>query len=129
MLFFIARGRHWIGVCLIMLCSALASAQSSVTPPATADFTTIKHFIFIVKENRSFDNYFGTFEPPPYGATTGLTSTGQVIPLGHTPDLTPRDIGHDWLSSVVAMNNGKMDSFDLIQSKSPGFACTVNQDY
>src|SRR5438309_9192091 len=128
MLFFIARGRHWIGVCLIMLCSALASAQSSVTPPATADFTTIKHFIFIVKENRSFDNYFGTFEPPPYGATTGLLSTGQVIPLGHTPDVTPRDLAHDWPSSLVAVDGGKMDGFDQINPGNAFSACTLNND-
>jgi phospholipase C len=30
----------------------------------------IKHIVFIVKENRTFDNYFGTF-PGADGATTG----------------------------------------------------------
>jgi phospholipase C len=117
-----------LALCWAALCASAPAQQPAMQGPPP-DLSTITHFVFIVKENRSFDNYFGTFEPPPYGATTGVISTGQVIPLGHTPDLTPRDIGHDWLSSVVAMNNGKMDNYDLIQSKSPGFACTVNQDY
>src|SRR5215831_2662055 len=33
----------------------------------------IEHIVFIVKENRSFDNYFGTF-PGAEGATSGQTS-------------------------------------------------------
>lgn len=30
-------------------------------PPSTASFGKIEHIVFIVKENRSFDSYFGTF--------------------------------------------------------------------
>jgi len=47
----------------------------------------IKHIVFIVKENRTFDNYFGTF-PGADGATSGSISTGEVVPLGHAPDVT-----------------------------------------
>src|SRR5215831_17090535 len=36
----------------------------------------IQHIVFIVKENRSFDTYFGTF-PGAEGATSGLISTGE----------------------------------------------------
>src|SRR5690349_19739282 len=55
----------------------------------------IKHIVFIVKENRTFDNDFGTFAGAD-GATTGTISTGEVIPLGHAPDRTPRDIDHSY---------------------------------
>jgi len=110
----------------IFLCD-IAPAQKTARP--AADLSSINHFIFIVKENRSFDNLFGLFEPPPYGATTGVISTGQVIPLGRTPDVTPRDIDHGWTTSLVAMDNGKMDRFDLISPGNPIFACTLNQDY
>ena len=37
----------------------------------------IQHIVFIIKENRSFDTYFGTF-PGADGATTGLVSTGNA---------------------------------------------------
>ncbi len=73
----------------------------------------IQHIVFIVKENRSFDNYFGAY-PGADGASSGTISTGQVIPLGHTPDQTTRDIDHGWKSSVLAIDGGKMDKFDLI---------------
>lgn len=37
----------------------------------------IKHIIFIIKENRSFDTYFGRF-PGADGATYGRMSTGEL---------------------------------------------------
>ena len=77
-----------------------------------ADISNIQHVIYIIKENRSFDNYFGRF-PGADGATTGTISTGQVIPLRHAPDQVV-DIGHDWTSALAAADGGKMDRFDLI---------------
>ena len=75
----------------------------------------IQHIVFIVKENRSFDNYFGTF-PGADGATTGVISTGEEVELGHSPDQTPRDLGHEWEDTHLAMNGGKMDRFDLVRA-------------
>ena len=74
----------------------------------------IKHIVFIVKENRSFDNYFSTF-PGADGATSCTLSTGQVISLRHTPDRV-RDMGHSWGETRTAMDGGKMDKFDLVQN-------------
>jgi phospholipase C len=37
-----------------------------------------------------------------------------VIPLGHTPDRTPRDISHSFQSAIKAIDGGAMDQFDLI---------------
>lgn len=73
----------------------------------------IRHIVLLVKENRTFDNYFGTF-PGANGATTGTISTGDVIPLGQAPDVLPRDISHSFQSAVLAMDDGAMDKFDLI---------------
>jgi phospholipase C len=73
----------------------------------------IRHIVFVVKENRTFDNYFGTF-PGADGATTGRLSTGRVIPLGHAPDVTPHDIDHSYQAAVEAIDGGAMDKFDLI---------------
>src|SRR6516225_4390591 len=82
----------------------------------------IQQVVFIIKENRTFDNYSGTF-PGADGATTGTISTGDVIQLGHTPDRTPRDISHSWNSALTAIDGGAMDQFDLI----PGG--NLNGDY
>jgi len=72
----------------------------------------IQHIVFIIKENRSFDNYFGTF-PGADGATSGTVSNGTVRTLGHTPDRV-RDMGHGWNDAITAVDGGKMDKYDLV---------------
>lgn len=87
------------------------------------DFNSaIQHIVFIIKENRSFDSYFGTF-PNADGATSGTVSTGEVIPLGHTPDRPSRDLNHAFWYAVQAIDYGKMDDFD-----NAGAYCNVNGD-
>ena len=90
-------------------------AQSGDSSPASSlpsGFSNIQHIVFIIKENRSFNNYFGTF-PGAVGATTCKVSNGQTITLGHTPDRV-RDMGHNWSDAVTAIDSGKMDKFDLV---------------
>lgn len=99
---------------------------SSASRPATDrakpnDFNSaIQHIVFIGKENRTLDAMFGIF--PGEDSTTATLSTGQVIQLGHTPDVTARDLGHDWPEAVLGMDNGKMDTFDLVEN------CNRNSD-
>jgi len=88
--------------------------------------SAIQHIVFIIKENRTFDQIFGTF-PGADGTTVGAISTGQVIPLGHAPDRGPRDVNHTYPDATTAVDNGKMDQFDLINDKSS--QCSVNGDY
>ncbi|HZZ15256.1 MAG TPA: alkaline phosphatase family protein, partial [Candidatus Sulfotelmatobacter sp.] len=92
-------------VCQILTFTFLATYSVAQNP--------IKHVVFIIKENRSFDSYFGTV-PGANGATHGTLSNGQVIPLQHLPDQTPHDIDHTWFSAIESIDNGKMDRFDLI---------------
>ncbi|MFZ0285878.1 MAG: alkaline phosphatase family protein [Terriglobales bacterium] len=80
-------------------------------PPPGASL--IKHFVFLIKENHSFDNYFGQF-PGAAGATKGKLSDGKVVTLGPMPDTTSHDIGHTTANTLTGMDNGKMDGFDLI---------------
>ena len=95
---------------------ARAAQAADPKHPAKAgksgDITVIQHIVFIIKENRSFDEYFGLF-PGADGASTGTTSTGQVMTLERTPDEVV-DMGHDWTSAITATDGGKMDRFDLI---------------
>ncbi len=94
---------------------ALAASDQDATTRGDSPTSVkkIQHIVFIVKENRTFDNYFGTF-PGADGATRGTISTVRVIPLGHTPDRTGHDIGHSWRDAILAIDGGKMDRFDLI---------------
>ena len=90
-------------------------------PTGTASFGKIQHIVFIIKENRSFDQIFGTF-PGANGATTAELHTGKIITLGHTPDPMPHDLGHEWTDNQNDVNGGRMNRFDL------EFSCNVNGD-
>jgi phospholipase C len=91
---------------------AQSKAPDHSKAQAAMPVNPIQHVIFIVKENRSFDHYFGQF-PGANGAITGVTSSGQTVPLGSAPDQTPTDIGHSWYSALQVMDGGKMDLFDV----------------
>jgi phospholipase C len=121
---------------LVFCASALRAEQPSQppsgnqnrkpnTPSCSSLQTCIQHVVFIVKENRSFDEMFGTF-PGANGATSGPISTGQVVQLGTTPDRTPRDLGHTYPLATIAQDHGKMDSFDLITTEG---TCTADNDF
>ena len=72
----------------------------------------IKHVVFMVKENRTFDNYFGKF-PGANGSTTGKLSDGGTIALGRLYDRSSPDISHAWAAAMTAYNDGGMNAFDI----------------
>jgi phospholipase C len=74
----------------------------------------IKHVVFIVKENRTFDTYFGRF-PGANGATTGKRCDGSTVPLVRPADRTP-DVEHHFIPGLQAVNGGKMNCFDRLWS-------------
>jgi len=73
-----------------------------------AQTNPIKHVVIIVKENRSFDHYFGTF-PGANGATTGMVGSKQV-PLGHARFVS-NDLPHTRKDAIIDINGGKMNGF------------------
>lgn len=85
-----------------------------VPAPTPVAGDPIQHIVILIKENRSFDNYFGRF-PGADGTTVGRTSDGQIVPLIHTPDHTLLDINHAGDAAQVAVNNGLMNGFDRLQ--------------
>lgn len=104
-----------IGV-MVILSAFSFSHQRPSRPRIPAN--PIQHIVFFVKENRTFDNYFGTY-PGANGATTALDSEGKIVPLHHEQDQVP-DINHSWEAARMAYDNGRMDRFDLISSNGPG---------
>ena len=49
-----------------------------------------------------------------------MMSRGERITLRHAPDRMIRDIGHDWEDARRAMNDGRMDRFDLVENGNVG---------
>ena len=93
--------------------SAEEKAQALASKNAYTGRDKIQHFVFIIKENHTFDNYFGKF-PGANGATSGTRSDGVVLQLGPMPDVTAHGFGHTIENSLTGIDNGKMDGFDLL---------------
>jgi phospholipase C len=90
-----------------------AAGQPSPILDEEAQELPIKHIVFIVKENRTFDNYFARY-PGAEGTDTGMTSTGEEVELEVAEDSFEPDLGHAFLDGVKSINGGKMDGFDTI---------------
>jgi phospholipase C len=86
------------------------------SPESTAARFPITHIVIIDKENRSFDNLFGTF-PGADGTTVARVDTGssvKLVHMGRTPDHTLLDIAHAGDSAAFAVHGGHMDRFGLL---------------
>ena len=85
-----------------------AVAQGTGTIP-------IEHFIFIIQENHSFDNYFGTFPNangiPPGTALPDYPGGPPVNQPFLTSQPSVHDLSHSWVSCELAYDNGAMDGF------------------
>ncbi len=101
----------------------------------------ITHIVFIVQENRTFDNLFGGPKPFPQATTTdsGMTSDHEKIALakirlasyGGTED--PDNYHHDWMWACNPPNTPpptappggespcRMDGFNIAATPSPGY--------
>lgn len=90
----------------------LSQARSATAAVQGKGFQKIQHIVFIIKENRTFDHYFGTF-PGADGVTRGNSSRGEVL-LAHATDVGPHDLGHSWRDAIIAMAGGRMNRFDLV---------------
>jgi phospholipase C len=100
------------------------AAPSATTTPGSPSETfasslaggPIKHIVFIVKENRSFDNYFGRY-PGADGTTTGKALVGgqtKTVPLKAAVDVQAHDITHGFVSGMQSIDGGRMDGYNTI---------------
>lgn len=84
-------------------------SSQTIAPP-------IRHFIYIIQENRSFDNYFGTF-PGANGIPAGVKlpyhpgGRPEVAPFHLRATALPHDLNHSWQAAHTAYDGGKMDGF------------------
>ncbi len=90
------------------------AACGSSEPAPDAPAIPIKHVVVVVKENHTFDNYFGTF-PGANGITSIQTPTGTITPphatdmtrdLCHTHECALIDYAGNWLDNAGATQNG-----------------------
>jgi phospholipase C len=110
---------HRWGAALLLSGASLAfalviapSSSGRATASKAQALTPIEHVVIILKENRSFDQYFGQL-PNVNGASTGQMHDGTIVDLTPTPDPMPADIGHSTNDWTLAYNGGLMNGFDL----------------
>jgi phospholipase C len=95
-----------------------ASGEASRRTPGSFDASSaptrwpIKHVIFIIKENRSFDNIFGRF--PGVDGAHRANDHGKWRPLTRGYDQrTPHDLPHDYQTAIASWDGGLMDGFNV----------------
>ena len=98
----------------------------SPTPQIVPGVTPIEHVVFIIKENRTFNNYFATY-PGAEGSTEGGTivctedgcEDGPVVRLEEATDTQPHDLTHCFRCALNAINGGKMNGYNRMNGVIP----------
>ncbi len=112
---------------ILFLPSCGGGESSPATSPPASGITAIQHIVFIIKENHTFDNYFGTF-PGADGVSRGATSTGSSAPLEQMPDVYKAALCNSWGCAIEAIDGGKMDKFDLISGGLSAYVQVIEAD-
>jgi phospholipase C len=124
-----------------VLPDSLARAAAA-KPPGSFDLSQVKHLVFQMQENRSFDHYFGT-----YPRARGFSDPTAIrLPSGHSvfqqPDPANPDgflepyhmstittgaarvpsLSHDWRDQHASWNQGAMDGWLLTHLSADGAA-------
>ncbi|MDB4958548.1 MAG: acid phosphatase [Myxococcales bacterium] len=116
-----------IGTALFGLVAACGSPEPGVSDATTTTVDTqptpdafvpipIKHVVIVVKENHTFDNYFGSF-PGADGIAQIVTPHGTITPP-HAPDRTPRDLCHMHSCALTDYAGGGMNGWDSVAGSS-----------
>lgn len=96
------------------------------TSPGVPTDAPIDHVVFVVKENRTFNNFFATY-PGAEGSTEGGTLTctehgckdGPVVQLQKAADVQEHDLTHCFRCGLTAINGGKMNGFNAMNGPIP----------
>ena len=114
--------RYWIGSVLLCGSLALLFSLSTKANAQTASYQQIRinHFIYIIQENHSFDNYFGTYAKADH-IPPGIKLADRppnwpgprtyYRPFHFSGDAIPHDLSHAWQAARTAWNDGGMDGF------------------
>ncbi len=90
--------------------------SSPMDAPAPTASDKIKHIVVVVKENHTFDNYFGSF--PGADGIAQITTNHGVIAPPRAPDRTPRDLCHAHSCALADLAGGAMNGWDSVAGAS-----------
>ena len=98
--------------------SSSSSSSSGAGTGGTTWPTPLRHVVIIVKENHTFDNYFGSF-PGAEGITSIQLQAG-VIPAPKAPDNPSRDLCHSHDCALAEWNQGSMNGWESEPTSNQG---------
>jgi len=111
----------WIFTSLAAVaCSSHGHPEPTVATPVVRGIEQIEHVIFVVQENRSFDEIFGTFPGAdgiprrPDGSWAVCLpdpATGHCVRPYHDTDVWDAGGSHNEAASKMDVNHGRMDGF------------------
>ena len=117
-----------VGVVIVLLVSASCSSSANTSAQG---IHKIKHVVMIMQENRSFDEYFGTYP----GADGIPPNTCLPDPKRHTCDRPYHDPAaingggpHGAADAAADIDGGKMDGFVSREENSDFVACSTPLD-
>ena len=119
----LSTGSHSVSVIAKDSTGASFSGNISIAVTANSGITQLRHIIFYVQENRSFDHYFGMLGQ--YRASKGLpndidgiptnvtlyNTKGQPVSPFHLQTFCVESLPINWNSSWTEVDGGKMDGF------------------
>ncbi len=130
--------RKVVALTIVLVSVLLIGTYGSLKPSDADPATKIQHIVFIVQENHSFDNYFGTYPgangdgnvsvliDPDNSASgrvspfhisanvavnTGVADPDDPIDTAQGSTSLGGDLGHSWEVAHESYNGGKMDGF------------------
>ncbi len=104
-----------LGLAMVLITTLAACTPSGAgSPPGPPPCVSggcqkIKHVVFLIKENHSFDSLFGRF-PGADGTRYALEGTRRVL-MGTTPMFFKTDLFHVGNATQQAVNDGRMNHF------------------
>jgi phospholipase C len=106
---------------LLALLVALVATPAAAAAPAASEpkpKTPIEHFLFLMQENHSFDNYFGTYpgaDGIPAGTCMPRNPTSKAdkecVKSFRLGDRAVVDLAHNEETHMAQYRNGRMDGF------------------
>ncbi|HEV2339557.1 MAG TPA: alkaline phosphatase family protein [Patescibacteria group bacterium] len=102
-----------LGVVFLLLAGTFLLQHMLKSSSRASAATPIQHIVFIIKENRSFDSYFGQF-PAVNGTTTGKIKVNGVVKTISLNKLTDtiQNYSHMFSTAKTDYDNGAMDNFN-----------------
>jgi phospholipase C len=116
---------------VLAACGSPTARQAASVSPAGSDLGAVEHVVFLIQENRSFDNYFGSYRgvrgfddhspgnpgvfAQPWPNSVGVSPPGELLPF-HLDTLTSNaectfDLSHAWAAQHSSWNDGHMNGF------------------